>query len=182
MYKMWTAFLRVCVYQTLPWSVLKTPRRLILYRRTPTFFTILPDPSGSAFTRLTKVSESMLPNFRNIKTLIVFPISSRITKFCPVPLFLDEGEWKWIDNSVLDYTNWQKDMPQSDLCVELNSESGQWSTKRCYRSRSYICKRAKSMSFKLSCSFESIHRPLVLTICSFFQLSSQQKSHQLLVS
>lgn len=54
-----------------------------------------------------------------------------------------EGEWKWIDNSVLDYTNWQKDMPQHELCVELNSESGEWNTKRCYRSRSYICKKAK---------------------------------------
>ncbi|XP_034562096.1 macrophage mannose receptor 1 [Notolabrus celidotus] len=56
-----------------------------------------------------------------------------------------EGEWKWIDNSVVDYTNWKKGMPQSDLCVEINSESGQWNTKRCYRSGCYICKRAKDI-------------------------------------
>ncbi|CAJ1082520.1 macrophage mannose receptor 1 [Xyrichtys novacula] len=54
-----------------------------------------------------------------------------------------EGEWKWIDNSVVDYTNWEKGMPHSDTCVEINSETGQWATNRCYRSRSYICKRAK---------------------------------------
>ncbi|XP_076014204.1 macrophage mannose receptor 1 [Genypterus blacodes] len=54
-----------------------------------------------------------------------------------------EGEWMWIDNSVVDYTNWKKGMPKSEMCVEVNSESGQWSTNSCSRYRSYICKTPK---------------------------------------
>ncbi|XP_034003884.1 macrophage mannose receptor 1 [Trematomus bernacchii] len=54
-----------------------------------------------------------------------------------------EGEWMWIDNSVVDYVNWKKGMPKSDLCVDIDSESGQWSTTSCRRYRSYVCKTAK---------------------------------------
>uniref|UniRef100_UPI0037E8EC41 macrophage mannose receptor 1 n=1 Tax=Semicossyphus pulcher TaxID=241346 RepID=UPI0037E8EC41 len=54
-----------------------------------------------------------------------------------------EREWRWFDNSVVDYTNWKPGMPKSDPCVEINSESGQWATSSCYRSRPCICKRAK---------------------------------------
>uniref|UniRef100_A0A3Q3VSG6 Macrophage mannose receptor 1 n=1 Tax=Mola mola TaxID=94237 RepID=A0A3Q3VSG6_MOLML len=53
-----------------------------------------------------------------------------------------EGEWMWLDNSVVDYTNW-KSVPTSDTCVDISSESGKWSTSRCTRYKSYICKRAK---------------------------------------
>ncbi|KAF0027993.1 hypothetical protein F2P81_019080 [Scophthalmus maximus] len=54
-----------------------------------------------------------------------------------------EGEWMWIDNSVVDYTNWKTGMPKSESCVDINSDSGQWSTNSCSRYRSYICKTAK---------------------------------------
>ncbi|XP_024910181.1 macrophage mannose receptor 1-like [Cynoglossus semilaevis] len=54
-----------------------------------------------------------------------------------------EGEWMWIDNGVVDYTNWKAGMPKSDTCVDINSESGQWSTNSCSRYRSYICKTPK---------------------------------------
>ncbi|XP_035511844.1 macrophage mannose receptor 1 [Morone saxatilis] len=54
-----------------------------------------------------------------------------------------EGEWMWIDNNVVDYTNWKTGMPKSDSCVDINSESGQWSTNTCSRYKSYICKTAK---------------------------------------
>lgn len=54
-----------------------------------------------------------------------------------------EGEWMWIDNSVVDYTNWKTGMPKSDSCVDISSDSGQWSTNSCSRYRSYICKTAK---------------------------------------
>ncbi|XP_070709201.1 macrophage mannose receptor 1 [Pempheris klunzingeri] len=56
------------------------------------------------------------------------------------------GEWKWIDNSVVDYTNWKKRMPSvddQDSCVDISSETGEWSTTRCRRYRNYICKTAK---------------------------------------
>ncbi|CAG10208.1 unnamed protein product, partial [Tetraodon nigroviridis] len=54
-----------------------------------------------------------------------------------------EGEWMWIDNSVVDYTNWESQMPNSEACVAISSETGQWATTSCSRYRSYICKKAK---------------------------------------
>ncbi|KAI4806365.1 hypothetical protein KUCAC02_017193 [Chaenocephalus aceratus] len=40
-------------------------------------------------------------------------------------------------------SNWKKGMPKSDLCVDIDTESGQWSTTNCRRYRAYICKTAK---------------------------------------
>uniref|UniRef100_A0A8D3BXW4 Mannose receptor C-type 1 n=1 Tax=Scophthalmus maximus TaxID=52904 RepID=A0A8D3BXW4_SCOMX len=60
-----------------------------------------------------------------------------------IGLFFVSGEWMWIDNSVVDYTNWKTGMPKSESCVDINSDSGQWSTNSCSRYRSYICKTAK---------------------------------------
>ncbi|XP_034026660.1 macrophage mannose receptor 1-like [Thalassophryne amazonica] len=54
-----------------------------------------------------------------------------------------EGEWMWIDNSVVDYTNWNSGMPKSESCVNVHSDSGQWSTNSCSRYRAYICKTPK---------------------------------------
>ncbi|CAL9698126.1 unnamed protein product [Knipowitschia caucasica] len=54
-----------------------------------------------------------------------------------------EGEWMWIDNQPVDYTNWKPGMPGKESCVEINSETGQWSTSSCSRYRSYICKTPK---------------------------------------
>ncbi|XP_058500083.1 macrophage mannose receptor 1 [Solea solea] len=54
-----------------------------------------------------------------------------------------EGEWMWIDNSVVDYTNWKEGMQKSESCVDINSESGKWSTSSCSRYKSYICKIQK---------------------------------------
>lgn len=55
-----------------------------------------------------------------------------------------EGDWMWIDNSVVDYTNWKQGMPKSgEQCVEIQSDSGLWSTNSCNRYKSYICKTAK---------------------------------------
>ncbi|KAL1006844.1 hypothetical protein UPYG_G00077940 [Umbra pygmaea] len=55
-----------------------------------------------------------------------------------------DGDWMWVDNSVVDYTNWKKGMPKSeDPCVEIHSDSGLWSTNSCNLYKSYICKVAK---------------------------------------
>ncbi|XP_047424697.1 macrophage mannose receptor 1 [Mugil cephalus] len=54
-----------------------------------------------------------------------------------------DGEWMWIDNSVMDYTNWKSGMPKSYTCVDVNSESGLWSSGSCTRYKSYICKTPK---------------------------------------
>lgn len=62
------------------------------------------------------------------------------------------GEWKWIDNSVVDFTNWKSDMPKSDTCVEISSETGLWSTVSCSRYKSFICKLAKGRLSYRSCN------------------------------
>ncbi|KAJ8010370.1 hypothetical protein DPEC_G00074360 [Dallia pectoralis] len=55
-----------------------------------------------------------------------------------------DGDWMWVDNSVVDYTNWKQGMPKGmDLCVDIHPESGQWSTSSCNRYKPYICKTAK---------------------------------------
>ncbi|XP_051524380.1 macrophage mannose receptor 1-like isoform X1 [Myxocyprinus asiaticus] len=54
------------------------------------------------------------------------------------------GDWMWIDNMVVDYTNWKPRMP-SDYgdCVEVQSSTGMWSTTSCKSYRPYICKTVK---------------------------------------
>ncbi|XP_054607456.2 macrophage mannose receptor 1 [Nothobranchius furzeri] len=54
-----------------------------------------------------------------------------------------DGDWMWIDNSILDYTNWKSGFPKSEMCVAIHSDSGQWSTRPCFEYKSYICKRPK---------------------------------------
>uniref|UniRef100_A0A3Q3R8V3 C-type lectin domain-containing protein n=1 Tax=Monopterus albus TaxID=43700 RepID=A0A3Q3R8V3_MONAL len=45
----------------------------------------------------------------------------------------------------VDYTNWKTGMPKLESCVDINSDSGKWSTNSCSRYRSYICKIPKGM-------------------------------------
>nr|XP_055073460.1 macrophage mannose receptor 1-like [Misgurnus anguillicaudatus] len=54
------------------------------------------------------------------------------------------GDWMWIDNTVVDYTNWKPRMRDSvENCVEVQSNTGMWSTNSCNNRRAYICKTAK---------------------------------------
>ncbi|XP_029954996.1 macrophage mannose receptor 1-like [Salarias fasciatus] len=55
----------------------------------------------------------------------------------------NNDDWMWVDNTVVDYTNWKKEMPKSDMCVHVNSDSGQWSTDSCRRYSAFICKMPK---------------------------------------
>uniref|UniRef100_A0A667Y143 Mannose receptor C-type 1 n=1 Tax=Myripristis murdjan TaxID=586833 RepID=A0A667Y143_9TELE len=98
---------------------------------------------------------------------------------------LYKSEWMWIDNSVVDYTNWKNGMQKSDFCVEIHSDSGQWSTQSCSRYKSYICKTPKSKFDQLLCSSKQaqlINQVHTLIGFLLLQLLSQQKSLQLLVS
>nr|XP_055053563.1 macrophage mannose receptor 1-like [Misgurnus anguillicaudatus] len=55
-----------------------------------------------------------------------------------------KGDWMWVDNTVVDYTNWKPRMPDDvNICVEVQSETGMWSTINCDDQRGYICKTAK---------------------------------------
>ncbi|XP_073715683.1 macrophage mannose receptor 1 [Misgurnus anguillicaudatus] len=55
-----------------------------------------------------------------------------------------KGDWMWIDNTVVDYANWKPRMPDDvKICVEVQSDTGMWSTSSCDDRRGYICKTAK---------------------------------------
>ncbi|KAJ3611261.1 hypothetical protein NHX12_021277 [Muraenolepis orangiensis] len=56
-----------------------------------------------------------------------------------------KGETMWMDNSVVDYTNWKPGGEKSQFtCVEVHSDSGLWSLNRCNRYRPFICKIPKT--------------------------------------
>uniref|UniRef100_A0AAR2LBX1 Macrophage mannose receptor 1 n=1 Tax=Pygocentrus nattereri TaxID=42514 RepID=A0AAR2LBX1_PYGNA len=57
------------------------------------------------------------------------------------------GEWMWIDNMVVDYTNWAPRLPNTyGDCVEVRSDSGLWFNVHCSGYRAYICKTEKGHS------------------------------------
>ncbi|CAL8398736.1 unnamed protein product [Arctogadus glacialis] len=58
--------------------------------------------------------------------------------------FNHEAEAMWLDNSVVDYTNWKQELPVvKDGCVDIQSDSGLWILSRCTRYKPFICKIAK---------------------------------------
>ncbi|KAG2458572.1 MRC1 protein, partial [Polypterus senegalus] len=58
-----------------------------------------------------------------------------------------DGSWLWIDNSVVDYVNWDSGEPSrhKEECVEIFSGSGKWNNMNCNSYRGYICKTAKTI-------------------------------------
>ncbi|XP_023649166.1 macrophage mannose receptor 1 [Paramormyrops kingsleyae] len=55
------------------------------------------------------------------------------------------GDWLWIDNSVVDYSEWLVGEPSAtnEECVEILSDTGKWNNNNCNRYKSYICKMPK---------------------------------------
>ncbi|MBN3307386.1 MRC1 protein, partial [Amia calva] len=55
------------------------------------------------------------------------------------------GQWLWLDNSVVDYTNWNSGEPSehNEECVEIYSDTGKWNNINCNSYKPYICKTAK---------------------------------------
>ncbi|KAJ8277624.1 hypothetical protein GJAV_G00077700 [Gymnothorax javanicus] len=56
-----------------------------------------------------------------------------------------KGQWLWIDEKAVDYTNWDIDEPSDNReeCVEIFSDNGRWNNANCHRYKSYICKAEK---------------------------------------
>ncbi|XP_072544729.1 macrophage mannose receptor 1-like [Salminus brasiliensis] len=70
-----------------------------------------------------------------------------------------KGHWQWLDNSVVDYTNWEESGDNVDNnddednvfsnkhCVFISSTTKQWRNSHCeYNSKMFICKTAKVMN------------------------------------
>ncbi|KAM8838452.1 macrophage mannose receptor 1-like isoform 2-T2 [Synchiropus picturatus] len=53
-----------------------------------------------------------------------------------------KGVWKWLDQAVLDYTNWASEDTEKDF-GEIGSMDGEWRSGRRWNDRAYICKTAK---------------------------------------
>ncbi|XP_059200605.1 macrophage mannose receptor 1-like [Centropristis striata] len=54
-----------------------------------------------------------------------------------------KGEWQWLDRTVMDFTNWATDQPESNDWGGISSSDGTWITARSYYYRPYICKTRK---------------------------------------
>ncbi|XP_059828140.1 macrophage mannose receptor 1 [Hypanus sabinus] len=57
-----------------------------------------------------------------------------------------EGAWLWLDNSVVDFVNWNKGEPsdhKNENCVEMYSDKGTWNNAQCSVYKNYICKMPK---------------------------------------
>ncbi|XP_075877945.1 macrophage mannose receptor 1-like [Nelusetta ayraudi] len=52
------------------------------------------------------------------------------------------GSWKWLDKTVLDFTNWAEDEPENDF-GEVSTADGAWKTGRGWHDRGYICETPK---------------------------------------
>uniref|UniRef100_A0A8D2IVV1 Macrophage mannose receptor 1 n=1 Tax=Varanus komodoensis TaxID=61221 RepID=A0A8D2IVV1_VARKO len=60
-----------------------------------------------------------------------------------------KGDWLWLDQSAVDFVNWNTGEPSShnsEHCVEMYSSSGTWNNAYCSTYLGYICKQPKSKS------------------------------------
>ncbi|XP_049454403.1 macrophage mannose receptor 1b [Epinephelus fuscoguttatus] len=55
-----------------------------------------------------------------------------------------KGTWKWLDKTVMDYTNWAEDEPDDDY-GEIGASDGAWRTGRRWHDRAYVCETPKVM-------------------------------------
>ncbi|CAB4006583.1 macrophage mannose receptor 1-like, partial [Paramuricea clavata] len=65
-----------------------------------------------------------------------------------------ERTYIWVDNSPVDYVNWQYGKPIAgsilENCIAMDRRSGQWRDIRCTYSRPYICKKNLECSSVIS--------------------------------
>lgn len=59
--------------------------------------------------------------------------------------FWSLGMWKWLDKTVMDYTNWDEDdeNPQWSHWGCIITENGYWTSHNGWHDRPYICKKPK---------------------------------------
>ena len=69
-----------------------------------------------------------------------------------IGLQIDSADnFHWVDNSVVDYTNWKKNEPNNvdtEKCTALNHNNGNWTSEDCQKQKSFIC-RFKNSEFSL---------------------------------
>lgn len=60
---------------------------------------------------------------------------------------LVKGSWKWLDKTVLDYTNWAEDELENEF-AEVSTADGLWKTGRRWHDRAYICETPRGETIK----------------------------------
>uniref|UniRef100_A0A7N5ZZC2 Mannose receptor, C type 1b n=1 Tax=Anabas testudineus TaxID=64144 RepID=A0A7N5ZZC2_ANATE len=63
-----------------------------------------------------------------------------------------KGTWNWLDKTVMDYTNWAPDEPDSDY-GEIGAMDGLWRSGHRWHDRAYICETPKVFNFISSTNF-----------------------------
>ena len=63
-------------------------------------------------------------------------------------LFLEEDDWKWVDESPFEYNNWQDGEPNNNddsrYCAYMYNWAGTWDDTLCTDEHQFICKAKKS--------------------------------------
>ena len=58
------------------------------------------------------------------------------------------NNWRWSDNSILDYVNWGEGQPDShdtsEYCTKVREDGGKWDDVLCSEKKGFICKAKKS--------------------------------------
>ncbi|XP_069815127.1 macrophage mannose receptor 1-like isoform X2 [Dendropsophus ebraccatus] len=58
-----------------------------------------------------------------------------------------EDKWLWLDNTPMDFVNWNNEAPQEDMssqCVMMDAVKGTWGITPCIFPKGYICKTLKT--------------------------------------
>ncbi|KAL0967016.1 hypothetical protein UPYG_G00303480 [Umbra pygmaea] len=76
-------------------------------------------------------------------------------------LFSPEGQWKWLDRTVLDFTNWADGQPSdysrnSEYGMMLTSD-GTWSSGSAWHDKPYICKKPKALVLPETPPTKAVH-------------------------
>ncbi|CAM4522259.1 unnamed protein product [Caretta caretta] len=59
-----------------------------------------------------------------------------------------DGQWLWLDNTAVDFVNWNVGEPssqQNEHCVEMYANSGYWNNIYCSSYKGYVCKKPKTV-------------------------------------
>ena len=58
---------------------------------------------------------------------------------------------RWVDGSMVTYTNWQPDEPLTTGCVIMRGKNQNWLKMSCYEARKYICIAAEIRTGTVNC-------------------------------
>lgn len=75
-------------------------------------------------------------------------LESKASKFWTGMFRNVKGKWLWLDNSVVDFVNWNTGEPSpqpNEDCMEMYSSSGTWNNGYCSSYLGYICKKPKEV-------------------------------------